>query len=369
MKVKEAKLVLGDGTVFEGEAIGAEAHNGVQVGEVVFNTAMLGYQEIITDPTYASKLVAFTYTHVGNVGTTPLDDESARPTCGGIVIGEMSRRRSSWRSTEDLGQFLVRHGIAGIAGVDTRRVALHIRRNGTMTGAFGTADEEVLRTAAKESPSSDGTDLVTSVTCSEPYSADYTGAGKAPLSVVVYDLGLKRSLLSRITRFARVDVVPASTPASEVLAREPDGVVMSNGPGDPMAIPWAVDNIRGLLGTVPVLGVGLGHQLVGLALGAKTIKLPFGHHGGNHPVRVADTGGVEITAHHHSHALDSESLAGIAEVTHVDLNDGVVEGIRNSGEMAFGLQYHPEAGPSLRDGENFISQFVEAMSKNAKKVS
>lgn len=357
--VREALLVLRDGTTFEGELVGAEPPGGVVSGEVVFNTALTGYQEIITDPSYAGQIITFTYPHIGNYGVTPADDEASRPHCRGVVVRDLARRRSSWRSTGDLDEFLRRAGVTGIAGVDTRRLTRHVREAGAMPGALGTAEQAVLARAAAAEPGTDGRDLVREVTCSAPYTV---GAGRH--RVVAYDLGIKATILRHLTEIATVEVVPATTPASEVLERRPDGVFLSNGPGDPAAVGYLPPTIRELLGRVPVFGICLGHQLLSAAIGGRTFKLPFGHHGGNHPVRRLSTGGVEITSQNHNYAVDEDSIAGVAEVTHRNLNDGVVEGIRCLDVPAFGVQYHPEAGPGPHDARYLFALFAELMEEH-----
>ncbi|HET7718948.1 MAG TPA: glutamine-hydrolyzing carbamoyl-phosphate synthase small subunit, partial [Acidimicrobiales bacterium] len=311
----EAALVLADGTVFEGEAIGAEPPHGAASGEVVFNTVLTGYQEVITDPSYAGQIITFTYPHIGNYGTNATDDEARRPHCRGVVVRELARRRSNWRADADLDEYLRRHGIPGIAGIDTRRLTRHIRETGAMPGAFGTADETALKAAAMAEPGTDGIDLVATVTTAEPYTF-----GEGPRRVVAYDFGIKTTILRHLGRIATVEVVPATTPAAEVLARQPDGVFLSNGPGDPAAVGYAIDNVKALLGNVPVFGICLGHQLLGTAIGGAIEKLPFGHHGGNHPVRHLATSKVEITSQNHNFAVVADTLDGIAEVTHVNLN-------------------------------------------------
>jgi carbamoyl-phosphate synthase small subunit len=358
MTVREAVLVLADGTTFEGEAIGADPPGGVASGEVVFNTVLTGYQEVITDPSYAGQIISFTYPHIGNYGVTPADDESSRPHCRGVVVRELARRRSNWRSDGDLDAFLARHGIPGIAGVDTRRLTRHIREAGAMPGAFGTADEATIKQAAADEPGTDGIDLVRTVTCAEPYTV-----GHGPRRVVAYDLGIKTTILRHLGEIATVEVVPAATPADEVLARQPDGVFLSNGPGDPAAVAGVPAAIEGLLGQVPVFGICLGHQLLATALGGSTYKLPFGHHGGNHPVRRLETGAVEITSQNHNYAVTEGSLAS-ADVTHVNLNDGVIEGIRCRDVPAFSVQYHPEAGPGPHDARYLFDLFDDLMEGN-----
>ncbi len=358
MTVREALLVLADGAVFEGEAIGADPPGGVAAGEVVFNTVLTGYQEVITDPSYAGQVVTFTYPHIGNYGVTAADDESARPHCRGVVVRDLARRRSSWRADGDLDGFLRRHGVPGIAGVDTRRLTRHIRDAGAMPGAFGALDaldETALRRAAVAEPGTEGVDLVAGVTTAEPYTV-----GGGPRRVVAYDFGIKAAMVAQLGRLATVEVVPASTPAADVLAREPDAVFLSNGPGDPAALPHARDAVAALLGQVPVFGICLGHQLLATALGGRTYKLAFGHHGGNHPVRRLATGAVEITSQNHSYAVADGTVPG-ADVTHVNLNDGVIEGIACRDVPAFGVQYHPEAGPGPHDARYLFALFDELM--------
>lgn len=366
-----ALLVLADGAVFEGEAIGACPPGGpfgpVATGEVVFNTVMTGYQEVLTDPSYAGQVVAFTYPHIGNYGAAPADDESARPHCRGVVVRDLAVRPSSWRSAESLGDFLVRHGVPGISGVDTRRLTRHVRSHGSLAGALGpvegegATDEARLLAAAQAEPGTEGRDLVSGVTTATPYRR---GAG--PYRVVAYDFGIKEAMLARLAAMAAVEVVPASTPAADVLARKPDGVFLSNGPGDPAALPWAVDTVGGLLGQVPVFGICLGHQLLASAVGGATVKLAFGHHGGNHPVRRLATGQVEITSQNHNYAVAAGSLEGSdAEVTHLNLNDGVIEGLRCREAAAFSVQYHPEAGPGPHDARYLFEEFRRLMDRGA----
>jgi carbamoyl-phosphate synthase small subunit len=344
-------LVLADGTTFEGEAIGADV--GVAAGEVVFNTVLSGYQEVITDPSYAGQIITFTYPHIGNYGVTAADEEARRPFCRGVVVRDLARRHSSWRSEGDLDTFLRRHGLAGIAGVDTRRLTRHLREAGAMPGAFGTADETTLKAAAGAEPGTDGVDLVAEVTTPEPYT---TGTG--PFRVVAYDFGIKATMLRHLGGIATVDVVPAATPAADVLARHPDGVFLANGPGDPAMVPYASAAISELLGSgVPVFGICLGHQLLARAIGAETVKLPFGHHGGNHPVRRLATGQVEITSQNHNFAVAADTLTDRADVTHVNLNDGVCEGLRVREAPAFSVQYHPEAGPGPHDARYLFEEF------------
>src|SRR3954464_4192563 len=350
----EGLLVLADGTTFEGELFGAQAE--VATGEVVFNTVLSGYQEVITDPSYAGQVIAFTYPHIGNYGVVDDDKESTRPFWRGIVVRDLARRRSNWRSTGDLDGFLAKHGITGITGVDTRRLTRHIRDAGSMPCALGSADETVLKQAATDEPGTTGRDLVADVTTAEAYTV-----GDGPLRVVAYDFGIKRTILRHLSTIATVEVVPASTPASDVLAREPDGVFLSNGPGDPSAVGYASDAIRQMIGNVPVFGICLGHQLLATAIGGRTEKLKFGHHGGNHPVRRIETGAVEITSQNHNFAVVADSLGGTADMTHVNLNDGVCEGLRVRDARAFSVQHHPEAGPGPHDASYLFDVFAEQM--------
>ncbi|MFL6205805.1 MAG: glutamine-hydrolyzing carbamoyl-phosphate synthase small subunit [Acidimicrobiales bacterium] len=355
--MREALLVLADGTTFEGEAIGADV---IGTGEVVFNTVLSGYQEVITDPSYAGQIITFTYPHIGNYGVNLADFEARRPFCRGIVVRDLARRRSSWRSEADLDAQLRVYGIPGIAGVDTRKLTRRIRDAGALPGAFAAAelaDEAALLAAARAEPGTDGVDLVSQVTTTAAYRlAD----GRRPL-VVAYDFGIKRTILRHLGSWFDVEVVPASTTATDVLARQPAGVFLSNGPGDPASVPDAVDAVSGLLGNVPVFGICLGHQILGRALGADTVKLPFGHHGGNHPVRNLTTGKVEITSQNHNFAVDPDGLAGRAEMTHVNLNDGVCEGLRVLDVPAFSVQHHPEAGPGPHDSAYLFEDFARLL--------
>jgi carbamoyl-phosphate synthase small subunit len=352
-----AVLVLADGATFEGEAVGSPPDGGVAVGEVVFNTAMSGYQEILTDPSYAGQVIAFTYPHIGNYGVNRDDVESRRAFCRGVVVRDLARRPSSWRATGDLDSFLVMQGISGITGVDTRRLARHLREHGALPGALGT-DESTTRAAAEHAVGTEGVDLVADVTADRPY---VVGDADAPFSVVAYDYGIKRTIVRHLVGAGcRVEVVPAWTPAADVLAREPDGVFLSNGPGDPEAVAGAVDAVAHLCGRVPVFGICLGHQILGLALGAQKRKLLFGHHGANHPVQHQATGRVEITSQNHNYAIEVDDLDG-AEVTHRNLNDGVVEGFRMPGARAFGVQHHPEAGPGPHDAAYLFAEFTGLM--------
>jgi carbamoyl-phosphate synthase small subunit len=353
----EALLVLGDGETFEGEAIGAAPEQGVATGEAVFNTVLSGYQEVITDPSYAGQVIAFTCPHIGNYGVNPTDDEAVRPHCTGVIVRDLAERPSSWRSTASLEEFMVRHAIPGMTGVDTRRLTRHLRDRGAMPCAFGTAHADVLAAAAAAAKPTDGVDLVSGVTARTT-----TVRGSGPYRVVAYDFGIKEAMVRQLGALATVSVVPAGTPADDVLSMAPDGVFLSNGPGDPAALPAVVEQIRALLadGSVAVFGICLGHQLLATALGASTYKLPFGHHGGNHPVRRLATGRVEITSQNHNYAVALGATTSL-EVTHVNLNDGVVEGLASRDVPAFSVQYHPEAGPGPHDARYLFGEFRALM--------
>jgi carbamoyl-phosphate synthase small subunit len=354
-----AQLVLADGDVFEGWAIGARPDGGTVAGEVVFNTAMSGYQEILTDPSYAGQIITFTYPHIGNYGVNPDDDESSVPRLRGIIVRDLARRPSNWRATDGLDGYLRRHHVSGIVGIDTRRLTRHLREAGAIPGAFGTADEATLLDAARADGGTDGCDLASEVSTPESFAV---GPSDAPFYVVAYDFGIKTSILRQLVAAGcHVEVVPASTPADSVIARAPDGVFLSNGPGDPAAVGGAVRQVGALIGEVPVFGICLGHQIMCLALGARTFKLPFGHHGANHPVRRLETGRVEITSQNHNYAVDAASLPSGSVVTHVNLNDGDIEGVRTPERRCFSVQYHPEAGPGPHDARYLFGAFLDLM--------
>ena len=368
-----AALVLADGSTFEGEHIGAVHEHGIASGEVVFNTALSGYQEVITDPSYAGQIITFTYPHIGNYGTAPSDSESPATFARGVVVRDLARRHSSWRAEQSLSAFLEAKSLSGIAGLDTRRLTRLIRDSGAMPGAFGpvegpgAVDLAAIKQAALDEPGTDGIDLVAQVTTTEPYLASYRGSGTAP-KIVAFDFGIKSTIVHYLSGIGDVEIVPASTTAAEVLAKNPSGIFLSNGPGDPTEVPYAVATIRELIGQVPIFGICLGHQLLSLAIGAKIVKLPFGHHGANHPVRDVTTGEVEITSQNHNFAVDAASLDGIAEVTHVNLNDGVCEGMSlvstDGAASAFSVQHHPEASPGPHDSAYLFDRFGAAMAAN-----
>ena len=355
---RDGALVLADGSVFEGELFGAVAQ--VATGEVVFNTVLSGYQEVITDPSYAGQIIAFTSPHIGNYGTNAADFESRGTFCRGVIVRDVARRHSNFRAERGLVDMLAQQGVPGITGIDTRRLTRIIRDAGAMGGAFGTGSEAELLDAARREPGTDGVDLVSQVTTPEAYHVASLDPARAT-RIVAIDFGMKRNIAVNLARFGAVEVVPAHTTAAEVLGREPDGVFLSNGPGDPAMADYAVDTIRGLLGNVPIFGICLGHQLLGRAIGAGTVKLPFGHHGGNHPVKNLLTDRVEITSQNHNFAVSLDSLGDAATMTHVNLNDGVCEGLQVTGEQAFSVQHHPEANPGPHDANYLFAQFADLM--------
>lgn len=359
--LRSAALVLKDGSIFEGEAIGAGSSEisepVIAKGEVVFHTGLSGYQEILTDPSYAGQIITFTTPHIGNYGTTRLDNESSRVFARGVIVRELARRRSNWRSDDSLDSFLKQNNLAGIAGIDTRRLTRVLRDSGSMPGAFGTVSEAELRKAAASEKGTAGKNLIAQVTTTKSY---VHGTGK--FTVVAYDFGIKTTMLNCLGEFATVHVVPATTSVAEVMALLPQGIFLSNGPGDPEMVHGAPAMIRELLGTgVALFGICLGHQLLALALGGKTYKLPFGHHGANHPVRNLATGSVEITSQNHNFCVDVDSLTKITDVTHINLNDNTNEGMRVRNENAFSVQYHPEAGPGPHDSRYLFAEFVAMM--------
>lgn len=375
-----ARLALEDGGVWRGDAFGAP---GTRLGEVVFNTGLTGYQEVISDPSYAGQIVVMTAAHIGNTGINLEDDESRQAFLNGLIVREYSACVSNWRATDTLEHWLKNQDIIGITDVDTRALTRRIRNQGSLKGIISTdqtlSDDELVE-QARRWPGLESVDLVQTVTCETPYEWETPttstwefsqwqnglAEGNGALSVVVYDFGLKRNILRRLTAHGcRVIVVPANTPASEALKHEPDGVLLSNGPGDPAAVPYAMTATRELLGQVPIFGICLGHQILARTLGAKTYKMKFGHHGGNQPVRHLPTGQVEISAHNHNFAVDPKTLPPEVEVTHINLNDGCCEGLKHGKLRAFGIQYHPEAAPGPHDSDAHFLEFL-ALLKAAK---
>jgi len=374
----KALLALADGTVYAGESFGAE---GEAVGEVVFNTSMTGYQEILTDPSYCGQLVAMTYPEIGNVGVNLEDVESSRPFVEGFIVKEYWEMPSNWRARQSLHAYLGAHGIPGIQGIDTRALVRLLREKGSLNAVLSTRERDPARLIerARAIPDMVGQDLVGKVTCSEAYDwneglwtleggyAVARGDARRKL-VVAYDFGIKRNILRNLVASGcRVRVVPATTPAADVLALDPDGIFLSNGPGDPDAVPGVKEIFRELIGRRPIFGICLGHQILALALGGRTYKLKFGHHGGNQPVMDLTTNKVEITCQNHGFAVDMDSLAGSARVTHVNLNDHTVEGLVHEEVPLFSVQYHPESSPGPRDASYLFRRFVEMMDRNADK--
>jgi carbamoyl-phosphate synthase small subunit len=371
----QAILALEDGRIFRGEGYGAP---GESQGEVVFNTSLTGYQEIATDPSYAGQIVVLTNPQIGNYGTNQADNEAAKPYIEGLIVREFSRVSSNWRSEQVTDEYMERYQVPVLAEIDTRALVRHLRDNGAMRGVISTKTDDVaaLVKKARALPIMVGTDLAKVVSTKEIFTFDendsrnQTGDSLLPttldapkLHVVAYDFGIKKNILRMLTREGcNVTVVPAQTSAEDVLAMKPDGVFLSNGPGDPEPVDYAVKAIRGMMGRVPVFGICLGHQLCGLALGGKTYKLKFGHHGGNHPVKNHVTGKVEITAHNHNFAVDPDSVnANEVELTHVDLNDNTLEGLRHKTLPLFSVQYHPEAAPGPHDSHYLFRDFRNLM--------
>ena len=347
-----AHLVLSDGTTFEGEAAAALLDGAVIQGEAVFNTALSGYQEVITDPSYAGQVVAFTYPHIGNYGVNEGDTESSSLQLEGVIVRDLPPLHSNFRATGGLEDYLRDAGVGAITGIDTRRLTRHLRDAGAVPCAAGTGPLDELASLAAAAKGTDGCDLATGVSTNEPYVV-----GKGELRVVALDLGIKRTIVEHLARFATVTIVPSSTSAHEILSLDPDGIFLSNGPGDPGALPAISATVADLLGQRPILGICLGHQILAQALGGETFKLPFGHHGSNHPVKNLATGHVEITAQNHNYAVVDGSITG-AEVTHLNLNDGVIEGIKVASADAVGVQHHPEAGPGPHDATYLFDEFA-----------
>ncbi len=400
--MKKALLALADGTIFEGVSFGAE---GETVGEVVFNTSMTGYQEVLTDQSYKGQIVVMTYPLIGNYGINPEDLESRGPAVEGFVVKEASPYPSNWRSTRDLGGYLKEHHVVGIQKIDTRALTRHIRDCGAMEGVISTTDldPDSLIAKAKASPGLIGRDLVKEVSCAAPHAwregpwqlgrgygeqgqgAKGQGEGQKPqldlfadpstlssksYRVVAYDCGIKWNILRKLVEAGcDVTVVPADTSAARVLALAPDGIFLSNGPGDPEGVPYLIDNVRKLIGTRPIFGICLGHQILGLAFGGRTYKLKFGHHGGNQPVKDLTTGRVEITTQNHGFAVDVASIPDKeVELTHINLNDGTVEGMRHRRLPIFSVQYHPEASPGPQDAAYLFQRFVDLMAQERAKT-
>jgi carbamoyl-phosphate synthase small subunit len=376
-----AILALEDGTWYQGVAAGA---SGETSGEVVFNTSMTGYQEVLTDPSYAGQIVTMTAPQIGNYGVTSGDAESQSPRVAGFVMREASPLASNWRADGTLRDYLVRHNIVAIADIDTRALTRVLRNAGVMRGVIGTGqvDPAALVEKARAIPKMEGADLVRGVTCDTPFEwrrvagragdADHAMFGIVPearatrrLRVAAYDFGVKYNILRRLDAYGcDVHVFPASAPAEDLKQIEPDGIFLSNGPGDPAALPYAIQNVRELVNAdVPMFGICLGHQILGLAVGGQTFKLKFGHRGANHPVREHQSGKVEITSQNHGFAVNPQSLPSDITITHTNLNDETVEGFRHVTKPIFSVQYHPEASPGPHDADYLFRQFVESMEK------
>jgi carbamoyl-phosphate synthase small subunit len=359
-KSQPGLLALEDGRVFRGRSWAAD---GESVGEMVFNTSMTGYQEVLTDPSYAGQIVCMTYPLIGNYGVNSEDAESSQPWVEGFVVREASRMASSWRAQETLDAYLKRWHIVAIEGIDTRALVRHIRDKGAMRACISTIDleEESLIHKARQSPSMENRELASVVTTKHPY--EVSPVGDERFHVVCYDFGVKRNSLRELSRLGcRLTVVPASTTAAEVIALNPDGVFLSNGPGDPASMNREVEQIKELLGsTLPTLGICFGHQLLGRAFGGTTFKLAFGHRGGNQPVKELHDGSVEITSHNHGFAVEASSLPADVEITHINLNDRCVEGMRHKTLPVISVQYHPEAAPGPHDAAHHFQRFIELM--------
>ncbi len=357
---KAAILALEDGRTFRGRSWAAD---GEACGEMVFNTSMTGYQEVLTDPSYAGQIVCMTYPLIGNYGVNRADEESDRPWVEGFVVREASRMASNWRAEESLDDYLKRWNIVAMEGIDTRALVRHIRDKGAMRACISTIDTDETSAVekARKSPSMENRELASVVTTKQPYEVE--SEGQQRFHVVCYDFGVKRNSLRHLAGLGcRITVVPAATPAAEVLALKPDGIFLSNGPGDPASMNKEVEEIRQLVrAAVPTFGICFGHQLLGRAFGGKTFKLMFGHRGGNQPVKDLKEGGVEITSHNHGFAVEAGSLPAEVEVTHVNLNDGCVEGMRHKTLPIISVQYHPEAAPGPHDAVHHFRRFIKLM--------
>jgi carbamoyl-phosphate synthase small subunit len=359
-------LVLADGTAFPGFSIGAA---GATTGEAVFTTGMTGYQEVLTDPSYTGQLVTMTAPQMGNTGVNSEDTEAEKPHVAGFIVHELSPMASNWRADATLDQYLKQHGIVGIAGVDTRGLTRHLRDHGSQLAAIGDEDVATLRDRAKAAPSMVGLDLTQRVSTKKTYGWDQTNGlwqlqplQKTGLHVVAVDFGVKQNILRCLAEVGlKVTVVPGSSSAQDILAHKPDGVFLSNGPGDPAAVTSGITMVRDLLGKKPIFGICLGHQILSLALGGTTHKMKFGHRGLNQPVQDLATGRIEVTTQNHGFAVDVDSLKGKCELTHVHLNDGVCEGIRHPETGAFSVQYHPEASAGPHDARYLFERFVKTM--------
>jgi len=374
--MKKATLVIEDGTVFEGFSFGRE---GEAYGEVVFNTSITGYQEILTDPSYNGQIVAMTYPEIGNYGVNPEDVESRKPFLRGFVVKEYWKEPSNWRSRGSLGKYLSDNGVVGIEGVDTRSLTRLIRSKGAQKAVISTteSDPQKLLRKVRASQGIVGIDLVTEVSCDNPYkwsegtgawrpASDILSGEKKRFRVVAYDYGLKQNILRKLVDHGcEISIAPSRTPPHEILSMEPDGIFLSNGPGDPAAVAYAVESVRTLIGKKPIFGICLGHQILGLALGGSTYKLKFGHRGANQPVKNLRTGKVEITSQNHGFAVDAESLGGDVEITHINLNDNTVEGLRHREHPVFSVQYHPEASPGPHDSAYLFREFIDLMEERS----